>query len=183
MNSSDIGTISLPSPARRSERHPASFPAGVFPIGATLLPEVTLQNSIYFNILPKTAYGQQAIVITLPHSAVLRNGNVEAKLWASPTSTTTLDAAIAEFIELREQVKPGKLDELECLAKYRPAAPPVATPALDDVAEPYIDINDVIERYHVLRGAAYLASNADLPGGSALHHLTLQLGQAMGIQK
>ena len=153
MNSSDIGTISLPSPARRSERHPASFPAGVFPIGATLLPEVTLQNSI-----------------------------VEAKLWASPTSTTTLDAAIAEFIELREQVKPGKLDELECLAKYRPAPPPVVTPALS-VVEPDIDINDVIERYHVLRGATYLASNANIPGGSALHHLTLQLGQAMGIQK
>lgn len=135
-----------------------------------------MQNSIYFNILPKTAYGQQAIVITLPHSAVLRNGNVEAKLWASPTSTTTLDAAIAEFIELREQVKPGKLDELECLAKYRPAA------ALS-VVEPDIDINAVIERYHVLRGAAYLASNADLPGGSAFYHLALQLGQAMGIEK
>lgn len=144
-----------------------------------------MQNSVYFNILPKTAYGQQAVVITVPHPAVSRTGNLEAKIWAAPTSTETLDAAISTLIELRESVKPGKLNELEFIAKHFPA-PLSAASALQTQSEvtdeEYEGIEDIIGRFKTLQGAAYFASSAEMAGGSALHHLVNKLGESLGIK-
>lgn len=141
-----------------------------------------MQNSVYFNILPKTAYGQQAVVITVPHPAVSRTGNLEAKIWAAPTSTETLDAAISKLIELRESVKPGKMSELEFIAKHFPA-PLSAASALQAQSEVTDDdVEDVIGRFKTLQGAAYFASSAEMAGGSALHHLVNKLGEALGIK-
>lgn len=144
-----------------------------------------MQNSVYFNILPKTTYGQQAVVITVPHPSVSRTGNLEAKIWAAPTSTETLDTAISTLIELRESVKPGKLNELEFIAKHFPAplSNAATLQAKDDVTDEEFDsIEDIIGRFKSLQGAAYFASNSQIQGGPAIQHLVNKLGEALGIK-